>query len=69
MIKSNCQVPNSFFFGITVNFIIQKLKVCKIKKEDTLMILYEIVDHVTQQPKETSQKTCRGPMSQLMNNS
>ena len=32
LIKSNCQVPNSFF-GITVNFIIQKLKLCKIEKE------------------------------------
>ena len=25
-ILPNCQVPNGFFFGITVNFIIQKLK-------------------------------------------
>ena len=29
----------NFFFGITVNFIIQKLKFCKIEKEDTLIIL------------------------------
>ena len=31
-----CQIV---FFVITVNFIIQKLKFCKIEKEDTLMIL------------------------------
>ena len=28
-------------------------------KEDTLFILE--IDHVTQQPKETCQRTCRGP--------
>jgi hypothetical protein len=38
-ILPNWQVPNSFLFVITVNFIIQKLKFCKIEKEDTLMIL------------------------------
>ena len=35
---SSFPVPNSFF-GITVNFIIQKLKFCKIEKEDTIIIL------------------------------
>ena len=61
MIKSNCQVPKYFFFGITVNFIIQKLKFCKIEKEDTLISCQLDIDQVTQQAKETCQRTCRGP--------
>jgi hypothetical protein len=62
MKKSNCQVPNSFF-GVTVNFIIKKLKFCKIEKEDTLILSCQLeIDHVTQHPKETCQRTCRGPL-------
>ena len=53
-------MPNSFF-GITVNFIIQKLKFCKIEKEDTLISCQLDIDQVTQQAKETCQRTCRGP--------
>ena len=31
-------------------------------KEDTLIILFQLeIDHLTQQPKETCQRTCRGP--------
>ena len=54
----NCQVPNSFFFGITVNFIIQKA----FGKKTLLKYFCQLeIDHVTQQPKETCQGTCRGP--------
>ena len=34
----------SLFFCITVNFIVQKLKFCKIEKEDTLIILLSAWD-------------------------
>ena len=46
---------------IFLYFIIQKLKFCKIEKEDTLIKIQLEIDHVTQQPKETCQRTCRGP--------
>ena len=57
-ILPNCQVPNSFF-GKTVNFIIQK----QLWEKKTLLYYFcwLEIDHVTQQPKETCQRTCRGP--------
>merc|ERR1712008_120449 len=46
----------------------QKKKFCypslSFGKEDTLIIFCQLeIDHVTQQPKETCQRTCRGPRS------
>ena len=46
----------------------QKKKFCypsfRLGKEDTLIILCQLeIGHVTQQPKETCQRTCRGPRS------
>ena len=53
------QIAKCQIVGITVNFIIQ------IEKEDTLIILLSDntleIDHMTQQPKKTCQRTCRGP--------
>ena len=43
--NTNCQVPN-YSFCITVNFIIQKLKFCKIGIEDTFMILLSALDRL-----------------------
>ena len=60
-ILPNCQVPNSFF-GITVNFIIQKLMFCKIEKESTLIKLLSAWDRSRDSTaKKTCQRTCRGP--------
>ena len=53
-----CQVA---FFVITANFIIQS---DNFGKEDTLKSFCQLeTDHVTQQPKETYQTTCRGPIN------
>ena len=54
------------FFGITVNFIIQKLKFCKIEKEDTLIVLllaWDISRDST--AKKLSKDVCRRPWSDL----
>ena len=65
-ILPNCQVQNSFF-GITANFIIQW---DNFGKED-ILITWSCqleIDHVIQQPKETCQTTCRGPMIHYIHN-
>ena len=53
------------FFGTTVDFVIQKLNFCRIEKEDTCQLE---IDHVTQQPKETCQRICRGPITVVIYN-
>ena len=43
VIKSNCQVPNSFFC-YKCKFYLSKIEFCKIEKEDTLIILLSAWD-------------------------
>ena len=59
-ILPNCQVPNSFF-GIIYSSATHHTA---LRKQTPLYYLCQLeIDHVTQLPKETCERTCRGPKS------
>ena len=61
---NSAKLPNSVFFGIAVNFTFKNWSFVKSKKKTLLLYSCQLeIDHVTQQPKETCQRTCRWPKS------